>query len=140
MLRQTPALPIAVLVMRRPIDEIFGVVMAPAARSHRIAAEVPGLACAQTLQANFPGGREEYHQIEVPRDVVTPALERSAQHPVRAWQENFLHQPETFDTVALPLIRRHRRLPEIVVGVVMRDGEGVGPGAAGARGGRGWRP
>ncbi len=70
------------------------------------------------------------HQIEGGNDRVAPSCERSAHHPIHAWQKHLVHQPEPIGTLAHFVVGRRRWLPEIVVGVVMRDRKSIGQCAA----------
>jgi hypothetical protein len=130
MSREIAAFAAALVVMRRPLDEVFGLLMTPSSRHDRVGAEVPRFAGAQPLQANVFPSVQEHNQIEMRDDRVAPAVERSTEHPVRAAQKHVAHQPQAIGDLALVTVGRRRRLPEIIVRVVMRDGECIGHGAA----------
>src|SRR6266576_3643863 len=61
---QVAALTVAVLVVRRPFDKGFGLLVAPAAGCHGIGAEMAGLAGAQALQPDLARCPQKHHEIE----------------------------------------------------------------------------
>jgi hypothetical protein len=68
----------AILVVRRPLNELLGFLVAPAARRNRRGAEVPGLPFVQAREADLGRRANEHRQIEVRRDRLAPAHERAA--------------------------------------------------------------
>ena len=64
MLCQTASLAVAIVAMRSPFDELFGLAISTAAGSHRIGAEMPCLAGAQASQPKPFRGDEENHEVK----------------------------------------------------------------------------
>ena len=65
MFLQTANGEVAVIVARCPFDEIFHLLMPPAARRDGVGAEALRFAGAKTLQADGLGRVQEHHQIEM---------------------------------------------------------------------------
>ena len=99
-------------------------------RATQSTVDAAALAGAQALHSAHSRCPQKHHEIESGHDRVAPAGERSAQDPIRAWQENVFHQPQAFGNIALLAIGGCGRQPEIVVAIVMRQREGVGECAA----------
>jgi hypothetical protein len=130
MFLQTTNSEVAVIVARRPFDEIFGFPMPPAAGRDCIGAEAPGFAGVQTPQADGLRRVQEHHQIEMRNDRIAPAVQRSAQHSLGTAQKHLAHQPRAVGDLALVAIGRRGRLTEIVIGVMMRHGQRIGHSTA----------
>ena len=89
---------------------------------------------AQTLQANFSGASRGISPDRSPERSSSPqpSSDPLSTQSARGRKTSCISRRRSIRSRFL-LIRRRRRLPEIIVGVVMRDGEGVGQGAAEAR-------
>ena len=117
---ETGTLAIAGFVMRSPLDELFRFRVAPAAGSHRVDAEVRGLAGTQALQAYLARGHEEDHEIEIRNQRVAPApraihstpSQRAAQR-LRASAANARRRRGWFDRAGPSAAKSNRRRHDV---------------------------
>src|SRR5207302_8384492 len=113
-------LAIAGFVMRSPLDELFRFRVAPAGGSHRVGAEVRGLAGTQALQAYLARGHEEDHEIEIRNQRVAPApraihstpSQRAAQR-LRASAANARRRRGWFDRAGPSAAKSNRRRHDV---------------------------
>jgi hypothetical protein len=96
-----------------------------ASRSQRRLAKSTVLTCLEAGDADLSRHAQEDHEIEAGNEEVAPATQRSREDPARVGVQGRTQQRVPLRSCSGLLKRRHRRLPEVVVGIQMEVSEGL---------------